>query len=123
MEATARWRHGIDLVHIDWPYADELRLAIDAEYGVLLKFETVLDGAPFIRWQAGEIAFNEALPGRYPWRRFPARDYRSCHETRHHRRTCSACWRSFARWATRRPVSPARLETLSVRAAGVVAGT
>jgi hypothetical protein len=62
IEATAHWRRGIDLGHIDWPYADELRIAIDPEFGLMLKFEAVLDGEPFIRWVAEQIAFNEALP-------------------------------------------------------------
>ena len=60
-EAVARWRPGIDLVQIDWPYADAIKLAVDAELGVLLLFEALLDQRPFLRWQAEEIVFGEDL--------------------------------------------------------------
>jgi hypothetical protein len=62
MEAVARWRRGIDLVYIDWPYADEMRLSVDVEYGGLLRLAFALDSEPFLRIDAQEIAFDEALP-------------------------------------------------------------
>jgi hypothetical protein len=62
MGAVARWRRGIDLLYIDWPYADEMRLSVDVEYGVLLRLEFFLDSEPFLRIEAREIAFNEMLP-------------------------------------------------------------
>lgn len=62
VDALARWRKGIELLSIDWPYADELRLSVDAEYGVLLRLEFVLEGQTFIELRIDEIAFDELLP-------------------------------------------------------------
>jgi hypothetical protein len=63
IEAVAQWRTGIDLLYIDWPYADQIRLSVDVEYGALLRLAFLLDSEPFLRIEAKEIAFNEVLPG------------------------------------------------------------
>jgi hypothetical protein len=62
VDALAHWRKGISLASLDWPYADELRLSVDAEYGALLRLEFVLGGQTFIDLQIDEIAFDEPLP-------------------------------------------------------------
>jgi len=59
---TGKWRPEIDLDNLDWPYADETRILVDAQYGVLLRLEMLLGGEPFIRWQVNEIAFDESFP-------------------------------------------------------------
>jgi len=61
MEARARWRRGVDLAYVDWPYGDEARLSVDADYGVLLALDFLLDGEAFIRLAVLDIAFDEAL--------------------------------------------------------------
>jgi hypothetical protein len=53
-----------NLPHEDWLYADEYRLTVDAERGVLLRFEALLDGETFIDNAVDEIAFDEALDQR-----------------------------------------------------------
>jgi len=60
--ALLQFRPEVDLDDIDWPYADETRILVDAQYGVLLRLELFLDGQPFIRWQVNEIAFDETFP-------------------------------------------------------------
>jgi outer membrane lipoprotein-sorting protein len=41
---------------------DEVHLAVDAERGVLLRLEAILDGAPFYRLEMTEVGFDEELP-------------------------------------------------------------
>jgi hypothetical protein len=61
LAATARWRTGVDYAAIDWPYADATELLVDAQYGVLLRMEFLLDGRPFLRWTVDDVAFNEPM--------------------------------------------------------------
>jgi hypothetical protein len=59
---TASPRMDVDLVHLDWHFATRHVLTVDAEYGVLLRYQALLDDNPFILWEVEEIGFNEALP-------------------------------------------------------------
>lgn len=47
-----------DPLLLDFPYADALRLGVDGERGVLLRFEAELGGRCFISWQAQHIEFD-----------------------------------------------------------------
>jgi hypothetical protein len=56
--AIARPRRGRDFVGLDWPYADEFRLVVDAEFGMLLRHEAVLDRQPFIMSEVTDVSFG-----------------------------------------------------------------
>jgi outer membrane lipoprotein-sorting protein len=42
--------------------ADEVRLEVDRERGIILRLEALLDGSPFHRLEMTEVAFDETLP-------------------------------------------------------------
>jgi outer membrane lipoprotein-sorting protein len=68
LSVSARPRPGSDDCDLDWLLmglstgADEYRLIVDRERGVLLRVEALLDGAPFAVEEVREIAFDETLP-------------------------------------------------------------
>jgi hypothetical protein len=56
--AVAEPRMDRDFRGLDWPYADEFRLAVDAEFGTLLRHEAMLDGRPFIVSEVTSMSFQ-----------------------------------------------------------------
>ena len=55
--AVAVPRMDRDFMGLDWPYADEFRLVVDAELGMLLRHEAALDGQPFIVSEVTAMSF------------------------------------------------------------------
>jgi hypothetical protein len=56
--AVAQLRMDRDFRGLDWPYADEIRLVVDAEFGLLLRHEAMLEGAPFIISETTAMSFD-----------------------------------------------------------------
>ena len=59
---TALARLDVDLVHVDWNYATKHLLVVDAECGILLRYEAWLDEAMYMQWDLLEVHLNEDLP-------------------------------------------------------------
>jgi hypothetical protein len=56
--AVARPRRDRDFRGLDLPFADEFRVVVDAEFGMLLRHEAVLDGRPFLVSEATVMSFD-----------------------------------------------------------------
>jgi hypothetical protein len=55
-------RMDIDLVHVDWHNATKHVLVVDAEFGILLRYEAWLDDSRYMLWDVQDVTFNENLP-------------------------------------------------------------
>jgi hypothetical protein len=51
----------IRMISLGWPYADDVRILVDAREGILLRYEMLLDGEPFMLWDVVEIELGRAL--------------------------------------------------------------
>jgi hypothetical protein len=44
---------------LDWPIADSYSIAVDSEFGILLRFEAHLDGRLYSQYNVEDVDFNE----------------------------------------------------------------
>jgi hypothetical protein len=50
-----------DTFALGWPYAEELRLLVDEETGMLIREEFMLDSRPFLIWEVQDVRLGDQL--------------------------------------------------------------